>query len=227
MKTVPLAILQLACLAFVLVGCSDRSSPIISSTEQAMSSATAPTGLTKGGVKVVHSLRGSAHAYNLLLVDEGAIIPGPKQKGGFYNVQSIQADEYSDGTVSGKILYQFLGKLSPELAVGLANKMEGKVIHFKVEGKKAFVVVEITKWLDFPDPAPPLPWWFAQAYIDNGEGAMTSDEASEWWMSPSPADRDFWMAMGPQEFIDWQTPILLPTGWPVVYAIDHGNIQVR
>jgi hypothetical protein len=227
MKILTVGLLLMASLEFVLVGCTDKSSPVVSSTEQVMNPATAPAGLAKAGRKVVHSLNGSAHAYNLFLIEEGAIVPGPKQKGGFYNVQSIQADEYSDGSVSGKILYQFLGKLSPELAVGLANKMEGKVIHFKVEGKKAFVVVEITKWVDFPDPAPPLPWWFAQAYIDNGEGALTSDEASEWWMSPLIADRDFWVGMGPQEFIDWQTPILLPTGWPVVYPIDHGNIQVH
>jgi hypothetical protein len=226
MKTLSLALLLMASMAFVLLGCSDNSSPVVSPTDQVLSSPTASTGLAKAGVKAVNSLRGSANAYYILWYGpDGTLwgtIPGPKQKGGFYNVETIHADAYSDGTASGSFLYQYLGKLPPDVGGGFFDKVEGKVIKLSVEGNKAFVVVEITNWKLWP-----LPAWFAQVFIDNGEGASSSDELSEWFVTPEGGSPDLWLAMDPDAFISWSTDQLQGTDVPVLFPIDHGNIQVR
>jgi hypothetical protein len=232
MKILSIGLLLMASMAFVLLGCSDNSSPVVSPTNQVLSSPTTLTGLPKAGVKVLSSLRGSANAYYTLWYGpDGTVwgtIPGPKQKGGFYNTETVQADAYSDGTASGSFHYQYLGKLPPGVEGGFFGKIEGKVIKLAVEGNKAFVVVEVTKWDLWP-----LPAWFAQVFIDNGEGASSSDELSEWFVTDIPGvdpvhgSRDTWLAMGPDDFINWSTDQLQGTGVPVLFPIDHGNIQVR
>ncbi len=233
MKALSVVLLLMASMAFVLMGCSDSLSPAVSPTNQAFSSPTTSTSLPKAGVEVIHSLRASANAYYTLWYGpDGTLwgtIPGPKQKGRFYNVETVQADAYSGGTVVGSLLYQFLGELPPGVeAFGFLGRVEGKVIKLAVEGTKAFVVVEVTKVNGFPPGA-----WFAQVFIDNGEGASSSDEVSEWFVTdaasvdPGYGSRDLWLSMGPNEFITWCTAQLQGTGVPVVFPIDHGNIQVR
>ncbi len=226
MKILSFALLLMASLAFVPLGCSDKSSPIVSPTDQALSSPTTSTGLPKAGVKVVNTLRGSANAYYALWYPDGTLwgtIPAPKQKDGFYTVETVQANAYSDGTASGSFHYQFLGNLPPEAEGGFYDKIEGKVIKLAVEGNKALVVVEITKWKLWP-----LPAWFAQVFIDNGEGASSSDELSEWFAAPDEGTRDFWLTMDPDQFILWTTDQLKEfPSVPPVFPIDHGNIQVR
>ncbi|MBP1648394.1 MAG: hypothetical protein H6Q30_1839 [Bacteroidetes bacterium] len=232
MKILSVALVLMASLAFVLLGCSDNSSPVVSPTDQVLSSPTSSTGLAKAGVEVIHSLRGSANAYYTLWYGpDGSVwgtIPGPKQKGRFYNVETVQADAYSSGTASGSFRYQFLGKLPPSVEGGFFGKVEGKVIKLAVEGNKAFLVVEVTKWELWP-----LPAWFAQVFVDNGEGASSSDELSQWFVTDAPdvdpgyGSRDFWLTMDPDAFISWSTDQLEGTGVPVLFPIDHGNIQVR
>jgi hypothetical protein len=232
MKVLSVALLLMASMAFVLLGCSDNSSPVVSPTGQVLNSPNTSTGLAKAGVKAVNSLRGSANAYYTLWYGpDGAVwgtIPGPKQKGRFYNVETIQADVYSDGSSSGSFHYQFLGNLPPGVEGGFFGKFEGKVLKLTVEGNKAFVVVEVTNWDLWT-----LPAWFAQVFIDNGEGASSSDEVSEWFVTDMESvdlgygSRDLWLSMDPDDFINWSTLQLAGTGFPIVFPIDHGNIQVR
>ena len=226
----------MASLAFVLLGCSDRSAPIVAPTDPVVSSPVTMTGLPKCGVKVLNSLSGSAdNYYRLWYGDDGTLwgtLPAPKQRGGFYTVETFHADANSDGTASGSFHYEFLGKLPPGVAGGFFGKFDGKVIKLAVEGNKAFVVVEITKWDLWS-----LPAWFAQVFIDNGKGNWSRDKVSEWFTTFAPdvahdpqgiGSRDLWMTMGPNDFIKWTTDQLSAYPYaPVLFPIDNGNIQVR
>jgi hypothetical protein len=236
----------MAIVALVLFGCSDNSSPVVSPTGQELSSPTTSTGLAKCGAKVVNSLSGSAdNRYSLWYGPDGSLwgtIPDPKGK--FYTVETFEADAYSDGRASGSFHYQFLGKLPPGLEdLGTLGRVEGKVIKLAVEGNRAFIVVEVTKSKGFP-----LPWWFAQVFIDNGKGAWSReevsecfgkkassrDEVSEWFITNAPSvdpgygSRDLWLSMGPNDFIQWTKAQLAAfPDIPILFPIDHGNIRVR
>jgi hypothetical protein len=225
MKIFSVALLLMATLAVVLLGCSDNSAPIASANEQVAPTTTSPGNLAKGGV--VHSVTGSANTYSVF-DPAGYIWPGPKQKGGFYNVVTVNAIDQGNGIFSGRFINQFQGKLPAEQAYGFCAKVEAKVIHLVVDGNKALVVAEITSW-KAPDGTPPLPWWLAQVFIDNGEGGPggSPDETGGLWASPDPADKDLWIGMSPQDYLDWMMIITGPLGWGPTYPVDHGNIQVR
>jgi hypothetical protein len=234
MKLLSCALLLVASMAFVLVGCSDNPNSFMTPSDQAISASSSPALLGKAGVTAVHTLRGSANTYNILLnmpeLGGQVILPAPKEKGSFYNVVTIEATQFSDLTVSGKYLSQFQGEIPPELAAvagGMADKVEGKVIQLLMDetGTKAKVVVEVTNWKLYP-----LPAWVVQVFIDKGEGASSPrDEVSNWMWSTLESDRDFFLSMTPQGYIDWTMtfiPLYFPD-LPATLPIDHGNIQVR
>lgn len=224
------ALLLVASLAFVLLGCSDNSSAPVMPTDQAVTSAGSSAPLAKGGVR--HSVTGSANTYNITLWNDYfqgyVIVPGPKEKGGFYNVFTIHAIEHNDGTVSGSFVSQFQGKVPPDQATGFSAKVEGKVIQMVVDetGKMAKVVCEITKITGYP-----LPQWFVIVLVDNGEGNAPGkrDHVSSWWWGDLPSDRDLWLSQTPQQYIDWEWGILkeLFPDMGATIPIDNGNIQVR
>ena len=200
MKTL-YAIVLLGFLGLALIGCADNSSPIVSPTDKDVSLNSLGS-LEKG--RVLRSLTGSANTYNIMIdhpVLGPCIVPGPKQKGDFYNVQTIHAFEYSDGSFGGSLLSQFQGKIPKDQKFMFTGKVEVKVIQLLVDetGTKAKVVCEITKW-----NGPQLPWWFIEVFIDNGEGKYSPrDEMSSWWFSDQESDRDFFLSLTPQEYIDW------------------------
>jgi hypothetical protein len=222
--------LLMASLAFVLLGCSDNSSPIEASTDQALSSSSSPTVLAKGGVR--HSVTGTANTYNITVWSDYfqgfCIVPGPKEKGGFYNVFTLHAIEHHDGTFSGSFVSQFQGKVPPDQAVGFSAKVEGKVIQLMVDetGNMAKVVGEITRITGVP-----LPQWFVIVLVDKGEGNAPEnrDRASSWWWSDKIEDRDLWLAQTPQEYVNWEWNILKEffPDMGATIPIDNGNIQVR
>jgi hypothetical protein len=228
MKILSLALLLMASLAFVLMGCTDNSDPIVAPTGQALSSPSSPAVLAKTEVK--HSLTGSANSYNIVYVHPEfgtCIVPGPKQKGGFYNVQTINAIEHSGGSVTGQYLSQFQGKLPEDVPGGFFfGTVHGKVIQLIVDEKgQAKVVVEITKWEG------PLPAWMVEVFIDNGEGKAPGmpDRMSSWWWDTTTEARDFYLGLTPQQYIDWEWDILEPI-FPWMGAtvqIDNGNIQIH
>ncbi len=230
MKICPCILLLMASMAFVLGGCSDNSAPILSPTEQSVASPGSSAALAKAGVR--HSVTGSANTYNITVWSDYfqgyCIVPGPKEKGGFYNVFTLHAIEHSDGSFSGSFVSQFQGKLPPDQAIGTCAKVEGKVIQLMVDetGTMAKVVCELTKITGFP-----LPQWFVIVLVDNGEGNApeTRDRASSWWWSDKTEDRDLWLAQTPQEYVDWEWNILKEffPDMGATIPIDNGNIQVR
>jgi hypothetical protein len=225
------ALILLAFLGLALLGCTDNSNPIVVPNDK-VAAVNSLASLEIEGIK--HSLTGSANTYNVLSWNEffgNVILPGPKEKGGFYNVFTVNAIEHRDGSFSGNVVSQFQGKIPDDYVyeyVEFLGKVKMKVIQLLVDetGTKAKVVCEITSW-----DGPQLPWWFAMAFIDKGEGKSSSlrDEISGWWSSDQTSDRDMWLGQSPQEFIDWQWAIVEPF-FPEMGAtiqIDNGNIQVR
>jgi hypothetical protein len=231
MKTLSLVLLLIASMAFIMMGCSDNSSPVVSSKNQAINTASSNMSLAKGGVQ--HSLTGSANTYNILASVPGfgnCIIPGPKEKGGFYNVFTVNAIDQGNGTVSGRFVSQFQGKIPPGWESGSCEKVEGRVIQLVVDetGTKAKVVCEVTTWTVAPNN--PAPRWFVIAFVDMGEGGKSApDRESSWWGSSDPADLALWLGQTPQEYIDWEWSILkdIFPDMGATIPIDHGNIQVR
>jgi hypothetical protein len=220
------AFVLIAFLGLVIFGCSESTDQLVTPVEK-MSTLNTGGSLEK---QVLHSLTGSAHAYNILYdhPDLGLIIlPGPKQKGSYYNVVTVNAIEHNDGTVTGHLLSQFQGKINePSM---FTDRVKMKVIQLVVDetGKKAKVVCEITEW-----NGPQLPWWFVMVFVDNGEGNTPEfrDHYSGWWFSDLAGDRDLWLSQTPQEYIDWLWAIIEPFNLPIIgptLPLDNGNIQVR
>jgi hypothetical protein len=209
------------------LGCSDNTTSIVTPTDQTNFSASTASTLAKSGVK--HSLTGSANSYNIIYVHPEfgtCIIPGPKQKGGFYNVQSINAIEHSDGSVTGQFLSQLQGKLPDGIQGTTFNTVHGKVIQLMVDEKgQAKVVIEITKWDG------PLPAWLVEVFIDKGEGkgAGAPDRISNWWFDTTEEARDFYLSLTPQAYIDWEWDIVehIFPDMGATLPIDNGNIQVH
>lgn len=230
MRILPVALLLMASLALVLVGCSDSSAPLVSPTDQSVSLPGSSATLAKAGVR--HSVTGTANTYNITVWSDYfqgyCIIPGPKEKGGFYNVFTIHAIEHGDGTFSGSFISQFQGKVPRDQATGTGAKVEGKVIQLMVDetGTMAKVVCELTRITGYP-----LPQWFVMVFVDKGEGNAPEnrDCASSWWWSDKSEDRDLWLAQTPQEYVDWEWNILkdLFPDMGATIPIDNGNIQVR
>lgn len=231
MKTMSFVFLLVASITFVFVlgGCTDNFVVPASSADEALMSPGSSTRLAKYGVK--HSVTGSAHTYNITQWNEYfqtyVIVPGPKEKGGFYNVFTVHAMEMDDGTFSGSFISQFQGKVPPDQAFGFAAKVEGKVIQLMVDetGTMAKVVGEITKIDGYS-----LPLWFVIVFVDHGEGSAPEnrDHVSSWWFDSDPTLRDLWLSQTPQEYVDWEWNILkdfLPDLGATI-PIDNGNIQV-
>ncbi len=220
------AFVLLTLLGLVILGCSESTDQLVTPVDKAST-----VSLEKG---VIHSLTGSANTYNILYdhpVLGLCIIPGPKQKDGFYNVVTVNAIEHENGAVTGHLISQFHGKIPEDFTyeyLQFLGKVEIKIIQLMVDetGHIAKIVGEITKW-----DGPQLPWWFAMAFVDNGEGNSSSskDEVSSWWFSDQESDRDLWLSQGPQEFIDWQWAMIEPyfPEMGATFPIDNGNIQVR
>ena len=235
MKVLSRALLLMAILAFVLSGCSEKSAPIVGPADQVLGSPATSTGLSKCGSRVLYSLEGSANNYyDLWYGPDGSLwgtLPDPKGK--FYTVETFHADAYSDGTSSGSFRYDFLGKLPPGVdAAGFFGKFEGKVIKLAVQGDKALAVVEIAKW-----NSSSLPAWFAQVFIDDGNGFRSRDKVSEWFTtqfrdiahdSLGIGSRELWLTMGPNAFIQWtRTQLAAFPSVPILFPIDRGNIEVH
>jgi hypothetical protein len=228
MKILSYAHLLMICVAFVMMGCSENRSTPVAPADPSSPTLTSPVTLSKPGV--THSLTGSANSYNIVYNHPEfgtCIVPGPKEKGGFYNVQTINATVHSSGSVTGEYLSQFQGKLPSDVKPEcFFATVHGKVIQLMVdEAGQAKVVVEITKWNG------PLPAWMVEVFIDNGEGKASGmpDRMSSWWWDTTTEARDFYLSLTPQQYIDWEWSILEPL-FPWMGAtvrIDNGNIQVH
>jgi len=76
------------------------------------------------------------------------ILPGPKEKGGFYNVIAVNAIDRGAGKFSGSFLSQMQGKVPEDLSDGGLAKVKADVIQLVVDetGTMAKVVYKITEW---------------------------------------------------------------------------------
>ena len=92
-------------------------------------------------------LTGSAHTYAIYDPGNG-ILPGPKEKGGFYNVIAVNAIDRGAGKFSGSFLSQMQGKVPEDLSDGGLAKVKADVIQLVVDetGTMAKVVYKITEW---------------------------------------------------------------------------------
>jgi hypothetical protein len=103
MKILSLALLLMASLAFVLLGCTDNSSPVEGSTDQALSTAAPPTSLAK--VAVERSVTGTANIWingKMGVLTINAHKCGDVAKGNFNMVSTVYNPK--DGTVRGEVV---------------------------------------------------------------------------------------------------------------------------
>jgi hypothetical protein len=146
MKILALALLQTACLAFVLGGCTDNSSPSDPTTTLSISDNPA-TPLSKQGPKI-HSVTGSAHT-----------IEPSTGKSFEYTVNAL---DHGGSSFSGQ--YQ----LNVHGTDPFYNKLHGKVMSLKIwDGNKA-VIGGIETNSGFVGS------YDALVVVDNGEGGKAS-----------------------------------------------------
>lgn len=224
MKTISLAILVIASLAFVLLGCSDSPAPIVSPNEQGLSTPALSAALSKGGV--LNSVTGSCQSYQVVVEDPNLgplIIPGDKSKESFYNTIGFSAIKHNDGTCSGTFDYQFHGVPKDQATGGLA-KILGRVLHVSIQGHMGKIVFQIVDG-DYAG------MWGAIVFEDLGEGGKSGspDLQSAFLISDLPEDLQLWKSQTPQEYIDMTVQLYQPylpwfNGW---LPIDNGNVQVR
>ena len=212
MKTLSLALLLMASMAFVLLGCSDNSSPLVSPTDPVLQAQTAnqSLGLSKG--EVVHSATGSGHI---------SILDGTPYNDNW----SFSATQRADGKCSGQVQYTDRE---------YSYTFHGDVVNLQVEdhGAKG-------KWakLDWTcKRGPTYPGMQDDKFgfvvvIDNGEGKnasgpdmisfgiLVSQEGAQTRTLQQLKD------MTPSEFVSWLIDQLGEEY--ALYAYQNGNIQVR
>ncbi|MDH3253066.1 MAG: hypothetical protein OEM41_09765 [Ignavibacteria bacterium] len=220
MKTISCALLLMAGLAFVVVGCSDNSTPIAG---QALSTAASSGSLAKGGI--LNSATGSAHWKSIPLSLQS-------------NVRwSFSAIRHADGSVSGEV---------QDKDEGPTFSFHGKVTDLKVQGNIARLEFVFTRGTYFGVPLADfyggdLSNVFAWVVVvDNGEGNNASgpDYASGiLWGDDAELQSILGTSveeirnMEVDEFNDWIQNEVLPflglTSDDFFLAVDKGSIQVR
>jgi hypothetical protein len=199
MKILSCALLLMASLAFVLLGCLDNSSPIVVPTDQAVSTATSSSSLAKGGV--LHSVTGSGRISIF--------------QGGPYNeLWTFSAIQHSIDEFSGEVNYH-------DWEVGY--RFHGKIIDVKVDEQNHQAKLG---WRVTHGTIPEELGTFDYIFIviqDNGKG---EDDWASWGWGGSGLDGiplQGWIDMTPSQFMAELT--LRGAGDLWVYT--HGNFQIR
>ncbi len=207
MRTIPFVLLLMASMVFVLLGCSDNSSPIASPGELGPASASSQMGLAKGGV--LHSATGNASVF----------LDGKSFTFAF------NAQERGDGSYNGE--YQiYVHAQPPEW-----GKIHGKVMSLKVYdwyGGKAAVIGTIETKSGYPG------FYDAFMVVDRGEGVNSTPDmytTSIYW-SESLSDAQAVWNMNPDEVINAIVQQQASFGYvvtpeQVLIPIQMGNVQVR
>jgi hypothetical protein len=204
MKVLSLIMLFVASMAFVLVGCNDNSSPLLAPTEKALSNATTPSALAKGG-PVVHSASGNC----------GIFFEGKNVTFAF------TANKYADGSCSGE--YQIYTH-SQDPAWG---KWHGKVVSLEIHDGNKAVIGGVETHSGFPG------YFDTFVVIDNGEGKNATPDmwTSTVYWSETQSDPPVW-SLPPDQVYNKIIEEQLSMGYVVTVGdflipIQHGNIQVR
>lgn len=209
MKTLSFALLLMASMAFVMLGCSDNPDAVVSpGKQQAVTSPAASVPLEKGEA-VVHCATGSG-----LLSD----FWGTEVKWTF----TFTAKECDGGRYTGEV------KFVDHAGV----KFHGTIINLNVVGNKAKLC-----WTYTSGPWAGL--FGCAVVVDNGEGgkAQGPDMMTGFlWTDGSDIGEGTIpgiTAMTPDAFVLWLETYLfpvvmgLPPGLPALLPTDHGNVQVR
>lgn len=212
MKNLCFALLLMASAAFVLLGCSDKSGPIVAPSEQTVaSSATSHPNLAKGGV-VVGSAQGGGH-----FITPNVPITG------FSSVKfAFTALKYEDNTYGGQVEMDLVG-----FPPSLIKKIHGTVKGVKFYGKVAMCWAEVrTEFL--VDMFGEATWRQIFVVTDNGEGKNSvPDRMSIPWFTTDavwPGEFDTYWALSAEDFL---ATIPANLGIPADYPLATGNIQVR
>ena len=207
MKTLSCVLLLLASMAFVLVGCSDNSTPVGPPNASAQLSASVPVTLEKG-VTVLHFAAGGGHLSDFW---------GGEVKWIF----SFAAKQFGSDTYSGQV--QFVDD------AGL--KFHGTIINLNVVDNKAKLC-----WTFTSGPWAGLFGCAVVADNGEGRNATGPDMMTGFLYTDGSDIGTGTIAgitaMTPGEFVTWLEEYLfpvvigLPPGLPALLPTSHGNVQV-
>ena len=208
MKTLSVALLLMASMAFVMLGCSDNAGPVGAPIDQSLSTGTSPAALAKAG-PVIHSASGNCGDF----IDGGPV------------TFVFNAQEYADGC-SGEWVANLHGQPKEW------GKMHGKVMSLKVydySGGKAAVIGGV-----FTDKINEG-WYFVFVVIDNGEGkGATPDQYTKCiFFTPSLGEAEAVWNENPDgvvdaiiQLIEDATGVVVDPAW-LVASIQNGNVQIK
>jgi hypothetical protein len=209
-KTLSLALLLMASMAFVLLGCTDNSSSLVSAGEQAVATSVAPASLAKRGPVVASVTGNGAVRYDFWL-------DGKQVFGSF----AISARKYADGSCDGE--YQAIDHV---VAWKSTNSWHGKVLSLEIDGNKALVGGQEMSFAGNGDEVN-LNWYDAFVLVDNGQGsgATSPDMRSIVHIEPPEnylhMKNEVW-SMTPDNFITFEENAY---GFSL-FTVTQGNIQV-
>jgi hypothetical protein len=150
-------------MAFVLLGCSDTTSPIVAPNEQPVATSSSPVSLSKMGADL-HSATGTGH-WRFIWDRSPALC-------------SFSAVLHADGKCSGQV---------QDIDKGQPFNFHGKVYDLRVEENRAIICWEFTSGSWPAYGAPDLTGWLGMmVVVDNGEGKSNTerDLASMIWLDP-------------------------------------------
>jgi hypothetical protein len=207
MKTMTFALLMMAMLAFVLVGCSDNSLPVTGTIGKSTSGAGMPSGLAKME-GVIHSATGGGHVMafynNPQMTYDGLITFSAIQRPNMEFSGSLQHHDFEMGF---KFNAEVIDLKVVEVPGGMMAKLSCEIKHGKF-------------------PAGWNPGYSFLVIQDNGQGEGDFHTG----IFEFPATGAFgipiadWIAMGPQEMI---TTIASRIGYQQQWYPQHGNFTVR
>jgi hypothetical protein len=208
MKILSVALLLLASLAFVVLGCSDNSAPIVAPSDEALSTSASPAALAKGAV--LASASGSAQMY--LDADGNPTL----EKSAILRVCTFNAREYAGESYSGEFI--MLGAPGPKQTFSC----KAEILQVKVQGNKAKMVFKILRAGGGLSGLEGINGCYV--VVDNGEGNKAEPDLNSpfYFIFPPEVTQTF-LDMTPDAFLAF-----LPTvGYPGLVPINLGNVQVR
>jgi hypothetical protein len=206
MKLLSCALLLMASMAFVLLGCSDTTGPVATSTEQALSTGALPLSLGKGG-PVVHSATGSAHT-----------ILGIGARGGATWFFTFSAHQYADGSFGGRV------NISDHY-----NQAKGNfpVVYLNVDNSKRALIVD---YGPFPPEWGGGYWYMAYVVEDN---SVREKPDQHYWGLAIPDIEEMQpyisqlLSSTPEGFFTIMAEFGNGTQQELLLTVDMGNTQVR
>jgi hypothetical protein len=207
MRALSFALLLMASMAFVLLGCSENASLPVAPTDRALSTVTSPAVLAKGGT-VLHTASGVARVREFW---------GEAVKFEF----SFSAVQHDGGTSSGEV----------QMVDHAGLKFHGKIFSLQVEGNRAKL-----NWTFTSGPWTGLYGCAVVEDNGEGGKAAPDMTTSVLWTDGSDIGIytiPQLIEMSPNEFIDWLEDYVfveligLPPGLPALIPTEHGNVQVK